>query len=211
MRDKEELQNSITKATRGLEIVIIISSLAFIILYTLLFIEKIRAKARKTILLQIALIWLSAVTQLSIIIAQFIVGIDAFHQEADDSYPDNDFILVLIVLFPLCYITQNWIFAFSYLKMALCFKFAFNQNSFQYQKEYKRRERLVKAIGIITYLFFLLIIISIFIAWGKHIIHFRIGFVTQSILNMTANIFITIIEAFSLYRIRKYTRMLVAN
>ena len=93
--------------------------------------------------------------------------------------------------------------------MAIGFKLAFSVQNEEYQREFRRREKLVHMFGAITFLLLLGFYVVIHVLRYRDHVENNVFTVLNGGLNLTVSTIITGILIFSLFRIRKYTKMLV--
>ena len=135
---------------------------------------------------------------------------DPFRSSVNNEY-QNRYTAILITLNPVFYIAQHWIFAFSYLKIALVFKLAFTKKSDASLTQYKRREKIVNYVGSLSFIFFFLLYIANEIAFHFEKISIETSITITATIDLVMTPTMIVILAFSLFRIRQYTKMLKAN
>lgn len=109
----------------------------------------------------------------------------------------------LLDAYDFLYISQHIIFAVSYLRVALVFKLAFSYENEFVSKSIQRRLVFVKIFGAV--LFFSFCIINVLILTEV------LSENAYLIMNMVVFSGLTVILAYSVIRIRRYSRMLVQN
>ena len=102
------------------------------------------------------------------------------------------------------YITQHWIFAFSYLRVAIVFKLVFSKRGPKLEQRLAKRVNLINLIAVSAFVF---ICLPILLQIGQGTFNER----TYPILITVSYTCVASILSFSIYRIRKYSQMLVQN
>ena len=106
------------------------------------------------------------------------------------------------------YLAQHWVFALSYLQIAIIFKLSFSYNDRRVKTELARRTTIIRILTIIVIIILLLpdILIVIFTIGNT------IGMLWYTMFCSLISFYaITGILTVSIFRIRKYSRMLVQN
>ena len=101
--------------------------------------------------------------------------------------------------------TQHWLFACSYFRIALTFKLSFSVDPEKAKKEITKRENFVKIFGLLVWAITELpwLILPFIPARGM-------GFAYAiAIVDLICFFLIVVVLTFSIFRIRKYSKMLV--
>ena len=111
--------------------------------------------------------------------------------------------------------TQHLIFAFSYLRIALIFKLAFSFNSPQAQKSLKNRMTFIYVSGVasFTFLFFPWLLMLVFQYSSSDNANYNNCALHRAfdVLFLLCFSMIVILLAFSIWRIRKFSKILVQS
>ena len=112
------------------------------------------------------------------------------------------------MLGPFMYLTQHWIFVISYLRVSVIFKLVFSLYDVRIQEELRRREVYVYIFGFVGYMCVgIPLILARFLDTDTSISAHR----AFKVLVMIAFASIAIVQSIAIYRIRKFSKMLVAN
>jgi len=106
------------------------------------------------------------------------------------------------------YLTQHWIFVISYLRVSVIFKLVFSFHNEKIQAELRRRELFVYTFGFVGYLSVgIPLILARFMDTDTSLFAHK----SFKVLSMTAFASAAIVQSIAIYRIRKFSKMLVAN
>ena len=121
------MQESVKRAAKGEFIFEMIGSFVFSIAWMVLIFYKLRyQKTNKIVWIQIILLLSNSLINVAWSFASI-----AYKKDHDNSELEKVVVAIKIVL-PVSYITQHWIFALSYLKVAIGFKLAFSVQNEEY-------------------------------------------------------------------------------
>ena len=111
------------------------------------------------------------------------------------------------------YFTQHMIFAISYLRIALVFKLVFSNVSMEAKKRLKNRLNCVYVLGFVLFAFISLpwIVLLFFIISSEDDMTINDLKRYYDIVSIVCFTSITLLLAYSIYRIRKFSKMLVQS
>ena len=101
------------------------------------------------------------------------------------------------------YISQHSVFAISYFRIAICFKLVFHVESEKAQQALHNRLLWIYAIGL-----FLFLVCAV--PWIVYIFIEQNSKIYDIIITVNVNLIVALLS-FSIYRIRKYSKMLVQS
>lgn len=207
--DSEQLDTVVETAAYAAVIQLLVVDIFWVIVIPLVAVYKLKAQRTAcNVWCQMVMLWFCFAAY----IARDIHFMNGMWEEQDYLYTyvdlvngDNLLWRIINAVGPFFYVFQHWLFAASYFRIAIIFKLVFSVQSEKVTKELQRREVRLFVFSLTVFLFTALpILLSAFNSNQNY---------TQTLLILVIVAYSTIIVvlSISLYRIRKFSKMLVAN